>query len=471
MLVAWLFAAVLLPALGSAKLVRPGLQPFRGWTSWDLSALKGHDPYGHEWLNATNIRAQSTALAASGLQDHGFDHINIDSFWSYNPTQAVDQYGRWATNATRFPDGMANISAFVHANGQKFGLYMNPGVAVAAVKFKTPVEGTNCTADQIALRGESDNFVRGNPFGDGYAIDWSHRCSRPYIRSFAKLLVEEFQIDFLKIDAVTPGSAKDNATDWPEPPYNSYDNSRDIAEWSAALEATGRPVWLAISWELDPNFASELVPFANSWRTSMDIDCYCDVLVKWPAVKRVFAQVVPWVPYAGHSRSTGRPDLDSLNLGNGDSAWGQGLSAIEERTYASFWAIVGASIYTGVDLTLLNPKGAGFAMLTHPALAAINLHPITAAPDNSVINASTHALLQTWRTDYGNGTQLLALFNLDDTPRSMRWFAPDRKAFSAMDVWSGAPHPCPLCATGATGELNLAPHASLLLRLEFKQGS
>jgi hypothetical protein len=41
----------------------------------------------------------------------------------------------------------------------------------------------------------------------------------------------------------------------------------------------------------------------------------CDKLVKWPAVKRVFNQVQPWVPYAGSNRSTGRPDCDSLNLG------------------------------------------------------------------------------------------------------------------------------------------------------------
>ena len=225
----------------------------------------------------------------------------------------------------------------------------------------------------------------------------------------------------------------------------------------------------------------------------MDIDCYCDVLVKWPAVKRVFQQVVPWVPYAGASRVTGRPDLDSLNLGNSLQRWGNGLSAVEEKTYASFWAIVGAPIFTGADLTQLDTivmsaspasllttprakRSSGTVassstwMLTHPTLRAINTHPITAAPDNSAINASTHPDLQTWLTDYRNGTVLLSLFNLDDSPRAMRWYAPQRRPFTAREVWSGAEFPlgCAGCGVeGRTGELQLEPHSSLLLWLDM----
>lgn len=284
---------------------------------------------------------------------------------------------------------------------------------------------------------------------------------------------------------------------WPEPPYNTYDNSRDIAEWSTALEATGRDVWLAISWEIDPNYASEFRDSANSWRTSMDIDCYCEKLVKWPAVKRVFAQVQPWVPYAGNNRTTGRPDCDSLNLGNSLTSFGNGLTDIEERTYATFWSIVGAPIFTGIDLTLLdrplvnsNNNGSdttgivegreepadanrltGYEMLTQPALTAINLHPITAVPDSSTINMSTHPLLQTWVTDYGNGSGILALFNLDDQARAMRWAAPKHRSFTATDVWAGhAPYHGAdgKCGQGGlTGEVTLEAHGCLLLRLIY----
>lgn len=103
---------------------------------------------------------------------------------------------------------MAAVSDVIRSRGQKFGLYVNPGVAVAAVKQKTKVEGTNCTADQIALYDANGEPVRGNPFGDCYAIDWDgphSACARSYIQSFANHLVLDLGIDFLKIDAVTPG--------------------------------------------------------------------------------------------------------------------------------------------------------------------------------------------------------------------------------------------------------------------------
>jgi hypothetical protein len=116
-----LLLLLLLAAGGEAKLVRTGLRPFRGWTSWDLSAVT-YKGYGHGWLNSSNVLAQSAALQATGLQAHGFDHVNIDSFWSCNPMQTVDKWGRWMTNFSRFPDGMAAVAKAIHARGQKFGL-------------------------------------------------------------------------------------------------------------------------------------------------------------------------------------------------------------------------------------------------------------------------------------------------------------------------------------------------------------
>lgn len=62
------------------------------------------------------------------------------------------RYGRWTANLTRFPGGMGPVAAAVHGRGQRFGLYVNPGVAVAAVKTRSPIEGTNCTAADIAIQ-------------------------------------------------------------------------------------------------------------------------------------------------------------------------------------------------------------------------------------------------------------------------------------------------------------------------------
>ena len=120
--------------------------------------------------------------------------------------------------------------------------------------------------DQIVLHDTSGQPVRGNPFGDGFAINWdgAYDCARAYVQSCVNLLVHTYDIDFLKMDAVTPGSGKNNATNWPIPPYNKYDNSRDVKEWSEALERTGKDVWLAISWEIDPDYAQVFAPACDA---------------------------------------------------------------------------------------------------------------------------------------------------------------------------------------------------------------
>lgn len=434
MVLLWLALAALV-SVGEAKVVvGPGGRPFRGWTSWDLSAVKGHPIYGREWLNESNVLVQSAALAQrpglGALVAGGFDHINVDSFWAADPTEQVDQFGRWTHNTTRFPSGLAAVAAAVHARGQKFGLYLNPGVAVAAVKQKTPIEGTNCTADQIAVTPRTGASV----FGDCYAIDWSHSCAKAYIESFARHLVFHVGIDFLKIDAVSPGSGNSPASG------GTIDNSRDVIEWSRALEATGRDVWVAISWAIDPAAAGTFAPAANSWRVGDDVDCYCETLVRWNAIARTFPLVAPWLSHSGAGRDLGRPDLDAINVGMGGLG---GLGDVEQQTYVSFWALVGAPMYTGSDLTAID-RG-GVALLGNSGVLAVNAETSATA----VPLASSTTKHQTWATDYGNGTFTVGFFNLADVAARFS-FAPPvvpmgstavgvaTRSFNVTDVWTDA---------------------------------
>ena len=173
--------------------------------------------------------------------------------------------------------------------------------------------------------------------------------------------------------------------------------------------------------------------------------------------------MVPWLPYSGNTRTTGRPDLDSLNLGNGGHAWGQGLSDMEKLVYASFWAIVGAPTYTGVDLEKLDPHETD--VLVSPLLRAINAHPITASlvPSRGEMKGQDEEV-QTWLTDYQNGTLILGLFNLADSNRTTSWT--HRNPFSAFDIWANKPFECAECAKhGHTGVLMMSPHSTLLLRV------
>src|ERR1700748_3044107 len=72
-----LFPAILLTALAaclpsSAQVNGLGQRPFLGWSSFSEQTINGG------FLTQANIQAQSDALKASGLQQHGFVYINID---------------------------------------------------------------------------------------------------------------------------------------------------------------------------------------------------------------------------------------------------------------------------------------------------------------------------------------------------------------------------------------------------------
>ena len=74
-------------------------------------------------MNEQNILAQSDAMRASGLGAHGFQYINLDAGWNGD----TDGYGRSLWNTTEFPHFLQMIQ-HIHANGQKVGIYLLPGI-------------------------------------------------------------------------------------------------------------------------------------------------------------------------------------------------------------------------------------------------------------------------------------------------------------------------------------------------------
>ena len=95
------------------------LTPPMGWNSWNCFAGA---------VSAEKVKAAADALIKSGLQNHGWNYINIDDFWqthrdSKDPTlqgPARDAAGRILPNP-RFPD-MKGLADYVHSKGLKIGL-------------------------------------------------------------------------------------------------------------------------------------------------------------------------------------------------------------------------------------------------------------------------------------------------------------------------------------------------------------
>ena len=100
-------ALVLAPGTSQAQAEANGvsLTPPMGWSSWSFIRKNPTE---------SNIEAQALAMSTSGLVAHGYTYVNIDDFWYLNPATTVDSYGRWVTDPSRFPDGMAAVAGYVH---------------------------------------------------------------------------------------------------------------------------------------------------------------------------------------------------------------------------------------------------------------------------------------------------------------------------------------------------------------------
>ena len=190
-----LAAAVLAHTLPAAAQVNGlGSEPYRGWSTYSQQTIASNVMYEQ------NILAQSDAMRSSGLGEHGFQYINLDAQWN----GSEDGYGRPLFDSTRFPDFLAMIQ-HIHANGQKVGIYLNPGVSMTAVQQNLPIYGTGYHAQDIAVMP----VTIANVFGDAYKIDYTKPGAQAYINSMVDLFAS-WGIDFIKLDAVSPGSYSDN---------------------------------------------------------------------------------------------------------------------------------------------------------------------------------------------------------------------------------------------------------------------
>src|SRR2546423_15556673 len=71
--------------------------PILGWSSWRF--MRKHP-------TAAKMKAQALALHDSGLQNSGYQYINLDEFWYDCPGRQgpkADQYGGWIPDPSVFP--------------------------------------------------------------------------------------------------------------------------------------------------------------------------------------------------------------------------------------------------------------------------------------------------------------------------------------------------------------------------------
>lgn len=409
-----------------------GATPALGWSSWSFVR---HDP------TAAVIDAQADAMKSSGLAAAGYDYVNIDDFWYQCPGgqgPAVDQYGRWATDTTKFPpsgstDGIAVTAAHVHADGLKFGIYVTPGISKQAVAQNTPIQGTSYHADDIATTASESNYNCGGMVG----IDYSKPGAQAFINSWA----DEFAswgVDYVKIDGVGTGDVG------------------DVEAWSNALQQTGRPIHLELSNNLAIGSAGTWAQYSNGWRTGGDVECYCGSngssypLTDWGNVQQRFDQVAAWQPDGGPGAFN---DYDSIEVGNGSN---DGLTAPERQSQLSLWAMAASPLILGTDLTNLDPTDLGY--LKNTAVLAVDQDAVDAS---RIVDNGNQQVFSKTESD---GSVVIGLFNTSGS--SSQTVSVNLAAAgitgspTATDLWTGTS----VGTISGTYSVNLGPGAVQLLR-------
>jgi len=350
--------------------------PPAGWSSWSFLMRSPTE---------AKVKAQAKGMHDAGLIDHGFQYVNLDDYYILNPGTSVDQYGRWAVDTSKFPSGMKALGDYIHGLGEKFGMYVTPGIPVAAYNQNTPIQGTSFHARDIVSdtsRYETNYGGFGNVM---YFIDYTKNpaAAQAYLNSWANLFAS-YGVDYIKIDGVHTS------------------DQDDVIHWSQALAQSGRTIHYGLSNSLDFNNVTIWKQYANSWRISGDIECYCSTLTNWGMVRSRWADLPKWAPYAGPGAWN---DPDSLEVGSGTAT---GLTPDERKSQMTLWAISKAPLLLGVDMT--NFDAGDLALLKNDEVLNIDRNGV--APATPVSQATQQ---QVWRSrKNSDGSYTVALFNLAD---------------------------------------------------------
>lgn len=221
--------------------------PTMGWSSWNTFALN---------INEDLIKQQADAMHNTGLQQAGYQFVNIDDgYWD-----GRGEDGKLRLNMKLFPSGMRSLVDYIHSLGLKAGIYSDAG-------------DNTC--------GSGNRHAWG--IGVGFAGHEEEDC---------KLYFRDWDFDFIKVDYC--GGA-----------HMHLDEQQQYTKISNAIKNCGKPgiVYNMCRWAYPGTWSSEV---ADSWRTTGDI------YDAWKSVKGILAENLYMSAYChdGHYN-----DMDMLEVG------------------------------------------------------------------------------------------------------------------------------------------------------------
>jgi len=420
--------------------------PPMGWNSWDSYGLR---------ITEQQFRDNVEAMAAK-LKPSGYTYAVIDEGWYMaNPEDRpkpellkyeFDQSGRFIPVTTRFPSALQNsqntgfeqLGKWVHSQGLKFGIHVIRGIPRESVSRNLPIEGTSFKAQDAADVTDACSWdptswgIKDNAAGQAWYDSLLHQYGK-------------WGVDFLKVDCIS------------DHPYKGS----EIRQIATAIRNSGRDIVLSLSpgpTALERH--AEVAEFAQMWRISNDI---WDVWQGrgWPiGVRDQFENAARWAQYA---KPGNWPDADMLPVGElrpypdvGPGARHTRLTAVEQQTLLSLWAMARSPLIVGANLTLLDKDTLN--LLTNADILKIDQ---TATASRQVLSEGN---LVVWTADLPGNGHALAAFNLGEQPLALdrAWsdFALAGSQSMVKNVWTGERLPASAHVTAT-----LQPHASMVLTL------
>lgn len=352
---------------------RHTLTPPMGWNSWNC------------WGGAVSeekILAAAQAMVTFGLQQLGWNTVNIDDGW-----QGVRGGPLHAIQPNRKFRDMGGLARKIHELGLRFGIYSTPWVGTYEGHIGSAARSADGKYAWIE-EGDHNEFMR---IGRGDREDWDRKRRTNYAHgthSFVKADVAQWAqwgVDFLKYD-------------WKP---NDVEHTREIAEQLAACD---RDIVLSLSNKAPFAQVAEWQRYANCWRTTADIQD------TWESVAAIGFNQDRWAAFAGPGHWNDPDMLVVGRVGWGPTVKPTRLTPEEQCTHLGLWCLLSAPLLLGCDLGNLDEFT--LRLLTNDEVLAIDQDPLGAQAVR--VGGDKHTI--TMAKPLADGSLAAGLFNLGEAP-------------------------------------------------------
>ena len=355
----------------SAKANNISLSPM-GWSSWNSFS---------NTVDSDVVVQQTQALISTGMKKAGYRYINIDEGWWLGKR---DRQGNIVVDPKQWPaldsgdhaGDMSNIVRYIHSAGMKAGIYTDAGEA--GCSFYGPDLGP--AVPHTGSEGHYDqDFLQFAQWGFDYVkVDW---CGGNIEKLDPAVQYAEIVRAISRAEKITG--------------HRLY---YSICNWGAKSPWTWAPGIGGVR--------------ADIWRTSGDI--VAPIVAGTPNSTRQasFTGVLSNFDQGIHNEAqhTGYyNDPDMMVIGM------PGLSETQNRIHMLLWAISGAPLIVGADLTKLDDSTK--AILTNERVIAVDQDPLGL---QAIMVAEPHPGLQIWvKPLAGVGDRAVLLLNRTGTEATL----------------------------------------------------